>query len=452
MENQKLRVGFGREDITPDFSVPLAGYGNTLLRMSRGWLTRLYSTCIAVTDDKDNTVLFFTIDLIRISDDIARLVRDSVNDALGIPKENIMLSAIHTHSAPDVGQTVLEGSEFYNLFIEKTLAAAKAALDDREESTVKIGRSQVEGLAYERHYLFDNGKYVGDNFGDPKDGNPVEHADKTDNDLQLIRFVRAGDKKDIILANWQAHPTVTSTGSYDIARVSYYLISADYIDPCRSYIEDKCGVHFAFFQGAAGNINPKSMIPEENPTNYYVRYGTILGDFIIKGLEGLYDVDSGDVKITRRMLTCYYDHSDDGRVEDAQKIAKVWLEKNDRTICRLLGEPYGIHSAYHAGSIIRRSKLGISKDVELDAIRIGDISFVTAPYEMFCTNGMYVKEHSPYKMTFILSCTNDFNIYFASERAFEHGCYEVDSREFERGTAEKAVNCFLEMLNELNNT
>ena len=39
--------------------------------------------------------------------------------------------------------------------------------------------------------------------------------------------------------------------------------------------------------------------------------------------------------------------------------------------------------------------------------------------------------------------------YIASEAAFDHGCYEVDNRKFGRGTAEKAVEHFLEMLNDM---
>ena len=37
----------------------------------------------------------------------------------------------------------------------------------------------------------------------------------------------------------------------------------------------------------------------------------------------------------------------------------------------------------------------------------------------------------------------------ASEAAFDHGCYEVDNRKFGRGTAEKAVSHFLEMLHDM---
>ena len=40
-------AGFGRADITPTNSVPLAGFGNTEMRMSRRVLDPLYVSCVA---------------------------------------------------------------------------------------------------------------------------------------------------------------------------------------------------------------------------------------------------------------------------------------------------------------------------------------------------------------------------------------------------------------------
>ena len=62
MENV-LYAGYSRVDITPDFSVPLAGYGNTRMRMSQGYVNRQYATCIAITDQDGKTVLLISCDI-----------------------------------------------------------------------------------------------------------------------------------------------------------------------------------------------------------------------------------------------------------------------------------------------------------------------------------------------------------------------------------------------------
>ena len=90
-------------------------------------------------------------------------------------------------------------------------------------------------------------------------------------------------------------------------------------------------------------------------------------------------------------------------------------------------------------------------DVELTlgAGCAGDLGFAFLPYEVFDTNGKYIKEHSPFAMTFILECANGMNNYIPSARGFEHGCYEADSSNFQPGTGEKAADAALDLLNKL---
>ena len=81
---------------------------------------------------------------------------------------------------------------------------------------------------------------------------------------------------------------------------------------------------------------------------------------------------------------------------------------------------------------------------------IGDIAFVTAPYEMFDVNGMYIKENSPYETTFVMTMANGANSYIAAEYAFEgRGTYEVHNRLLIKGTAEELASTFVDMLNSL---
>ena len=58
-----IKVGFGRCDITPKVSVPMAGYGNNHMRMHQNVLDPIYASCTAITDEQENTLLLFTMDL-----------------------------------------------------------------------------------------------------------------------------------------------------------------------------------------------------------------------------------------------------------------------------------------------------------------------------------------------------------------------------------------------------
>ena len=66
----KFAIGFGRADATPNYSVVMKGYtaAGQATRMSESILSNVFITCIAMTDEADNTVLLFTYDCIMLHD------------------------------------------------------------------------------------------------------------------------------------------------------------------------------------------------------------------------------------------------------------------------------------------------------------------------------------------------------------------------------------------------
>ena len=61
-----LQVGFGKVNVTPDYSVGLDGHSNAETRLSEGLLDYIYTTCIAVRSGEE-TVLLYTIDNLAFS-------------------------------------------------------------------------------------------------------------------------------------------------------------------------------------------------------------------------------------------------------------------------------------------------------------------------------------------------------------------------------------------------
>ena len=108
-----------------------------------------------------------------------------------------------------------------------------------------------------------------------------------------------------------------------------------------------------------------------------------------------------------------------------------------------------MHNIYHANAISLRSQLAAVTELELYAVSLGDLAFVTVPFEMFDTNGMQIKDGSPFSTTFVLTCANNSYNYLPSELAWQHGGYAVDATLFQRGTAEMLVSHYLDLLNNL---
>ena len=60
----------------------------------------------------------------------------------------------------------------------------------------------------------------------------------------------------------------------------------------------------------------------------------------------------------------------------------------------------------------------------------------------------FIRNNSPFPVTFVVTCCNAVNAYLASKLAFDYGCYEKDNRNFVRGTAEKVADLYVAMLKE----
>ena len=273
---------------------------------------------------------------------------------------------------------------------EQLVAGAKEALKDLSAATIQAGSVNTKNLTFVRRYLLSDGTY--DSTGSTK-GTEVAHEGIADEQLQMVRFVRQ-DKKDILLANWQTHPgNAASQEKKDI--------SADFVGAFRKRVEKKeKDILCAFFQGAAGDLNPGSRLPSESRATNYQATGQILADDVRDALSSLQPVDTGAVKIS--------------------------------------------HGTYEA-----TLKGTGTKKLPLSAVSIGKIAFVNCPFEMFSSNGVALKTQSPFDMTFV--CTNSGGNYgyIPSAEAFPHGAFEVEKCQFVSGTAEGLVNKCLELLNNI---
>jgi len=441
--NQAFRVGFGRRCISPEESVPLAGYGNTSMRMSESILSDLYATCVAFTDSEDNTVLLFHNDLIASKATYMLPIREAISQATGVPVGQVMIAATHTHSAPDLLNKEQPSIPRYLELLKTRLPeAAVEAMADRKPATMSTGFAYTKMLNFNRHYFMNDGSVVGDNFGDPEGKTYLTHITEADPLMQVVKFTREGGK-DILLVNWQSHPHRTGNGGKGKG------VSADIIGAMRDTLEEATGCNFAYFTGGAGNINPHSRIAEENITADYLEQGAALAACAVKALENLRPLETGKIRCAEVIYQGTINHTQDHMLQQAKEIRKLFTETNDRKLCRLTGTPYGIHSAYHAGAIIRRVDMPQFKDVEMHAVALGDLAFVTAPYEMFDVNAKQVRDRSPFKTTFVISCANDANNYIPSSLGYFHGCYESDNSLFHPGTGEELALKYVEMLKAL---
>ena len=440
LENTRVfRVGYGKEDITPEESVPMGGYGRSDQRMATGILSCLWATCVAITDADGNTLLLMSVDLCNSLE--ASRAAPSISEATGVPVENIVISATHTHSSPDFSYTHMPAvSRALDKVHNGLKKAAVTAMEDRKPAQMYGASVETANMNFVRHYLMNDGTYCGDNFGSTASGYK-SHASEADPTMQLIKFTREGDN-DIILTNFQTHPHRTG-GS------KKYDISADIVGEYRAAMEKDLGVEVIYFSGAGGNLNPTSRISKENVAKDYKEHGKMLASYAKSAQYA--PLNTGKVQASKMSFEAKINHADDAYAAVCADLRARW-DRGELTTAQVikLGAEAGIklNSPYHAGAIRNRANMPESSTFPIWAYSFGDVGFVAAPYEMFDTNGVFIKEKSPFEYTFISTIANKTNGYFPSDYGFTYGCYEVDTTSYVRGTAERLADEYIKMLTE----
>ena len=432
-----FRVGYGKQDITPEGQVGMGGYGRSDQRLSTGVLSYLYVTCVAISDANDNTILVYGMDLCGSGD--AYRFATNVSDATGVPVDNIVMSASHTHSAPDYGVATSGQGAALNKLKKGLIKAAETAMEDRKEAKMFVGSVDTEGMNFVRHYLCNDGTYCGDNFGSSASG-LAGHASQADPELQMIKFTREGDN-DVYIANFQTHPHQTG-GS------AKYDLSADIVGEFRAAMEKELGCEIAYFTGAGGNINSRSRIEAENQTKDWREWGVRMAKYAMS--VEYTEVATGKVQAAKFEFEAKINHADDQWAGLGSDLRNRW-NKGEITTAQVkelsaaAGFPF--NSPYHAGAVASRASMGNSSSFIIQAFSFGDVGFVAAPYEMFDTSGVFIKENSPFAMTIIAECANGGNGYFPSQFAFDvSGGYECDTTKYVPGTAERLADQYVEML------
>lgn len=437
-----LKVGYARENITPEYSVPLAGYGNTSSRMSTGMLDYLYTAALAFSDG-ENTVIIIENDLTAPAVSVLSKVRQKVSKNTGIPEERIMVAVDHVHSAPDLYNTAESSiSQYTSFLIDAMVSAAEAAIEDLKPATLSAGSDTVENLSFVRHYNLEDGHVRGPSFGLQYDSPKVSHTHDPDKEMQVVRLQQEGGEN-ILLVNFQAHPQlVAGSGTREL--------TADTIGAMRDHVEATMDCKVFYVLGASGDIQAVSLIESENVYNDHKSYGKAMGNAVLKIVnEKMAALDAEQIKTTMTAYTATVDKSEDSKAGDARVIYDKWLQDNDYAAAVKAGEAVGINSPYHASGILTKSNMGDTEEVKIYAFSLGDLSFVFAPYEMFCENGAYIKENSPYQHTIVCSMANESFAYISSEAGFDYNCYEANTGRFVRGTGEALAEEFVSMLNQL---
>ena len=440
-----LKVGYSRKCITPKESVPLAGYGNSTARMSQSVVNDLFITCCAFSDGVHPAVLLFSMDHLMIKQSHFNPIRQQIAEEHNLPFDNVLFSATHTHSGPDLGCKHEAIDRYIPFMTEQILSCAREAMADLKMATISIASNKSKYLSCVRHYMTESGEYRGVNLNVYHESPIAYCTSEPDPHIQLVKFTREGGK-DVIIANWQTHPHLTGFGKADV--------SSDFIGVMRDEVEKALDCDFVYFSGGSGNLTINNFNKKLPIITDYLEHGKELARLALEALSNAHSVASGPVE-----LVAHYQEETLNPPPDEETLERakdVWNFFTTSTVYKdsiIYAESKGLHSQYQANYMLIRKRLYDEGDTQLTlpmhAFRVGDIGFVTAPYEMFDTNGKYIRDFSPFAATIVATCANDYRSYIPSAYGYLNECYEADTAMVAPGTGERLAQKYVKMLESL---
>ncbi len=432
-------AGFARADITPETSVPLAGYGNVENRMSTNVLDPLYATAIALQDESGEKLVIIQLDIINTSKGICDPIRKMILKESGIDEDHILINATHTHSGPSTGTSNPGVTRWQTKMIRATAQAVKDALADLDACTgLSVGATETEGMNFVRRYYTENG-FVSPNVTIGT-GKITAHETEVDKEMRIVKFDRKNQPA-IIIANWQAH-------NHKTGGEAKTDISSDFVGVFQKKAEEQLGVKVLYLQGGAGNINPYSRISGEALYGDYKDFAQALVDHMVDGLGHMTSTPLGKIRTASGTIEAVVDKPVGEDLNLCKRVYDLY-NNNNKPAAEALAKQNGLTGYIEAISSYRNAQKEDTEEVTLRCYAIGDVAITAAPFEMFCQTEKALREASPFDYTVTRGLPNTSHGYMPAAECFPNKGYEVFQCHYVQGTAEQINEKQLEMLNEL---
>jgi neutral ceramidase len=241
------KAGFAKVNITPQQPLHLAGYASRN-KPSEGVESDIYLGALALDDGQGGRAVLVTADLIGFRAEFAEPMCEAIARRTGLRREQILLNASHTHSAPllslnDQPRGALSADDaratvaYTRRIMQQAEEAVAAALDDLSPARLSWGVG-VASFVMNRREFTATGVRIG--------VNPRGLADRS---VPVLRIESPEGKLRGVVFGCACHNT-TLTGQF-------YLISGDYAGYAQRHIEEQHpGAVALFVLGCGGDANP----------------------------------------------------------------------------------------------------------------------------------------------------------------------------------------------------
>jgi len=427
-EAAELLVGGATTSITPDKPVALSGQMRT--RIARSVDNPVTATALALeTRHKDKSLdqaIMVSCDLVAIrgtiQDDLRRRIRSKLPD---FDVKKLFLTATHTHTAPVMlegrylipDEDVMRPSEYVEFLLGRLGQVVVAAWESRKPGGVSwaLGHAVV---GHNRRAVYADG--TAKMYGSANRPDFRHFEGYEDHGVEMLFF-------------WDLHKNPTAVAinpacpSQEVESRS--SVNADFWHDVRHQLHERYGEDLLVlgWPGAAGDQSPhlqyRKRAEERMRTMRGLSRTEEIARRICQAVDDVFELAKSDVHTDVTLIH---------HVEDIQLPVRNVTEEEAReaeAMCEELSKKPELQRRmlwYQAVvDRYRQQETNPSYQMELHAIRLGDVAIATNPFELFLDYGIRIKARSKAVQTFVIQLTGASGGYLATERAVKGGGYSA---------------------------
>ncbi len=428
-------------DITPPVGYRMSGYFRE--RLAEGVSNPLHAKALVMRQGATKVAMVFC-DIIGLCPEVSKAARERATAATGIPAENILLAATHSHTGPlyygalrnyfheqalvGDGQDSCESVNYVSVLTDRIVEAIQRADATVSPVRMEAGVAEQQGLSFNRRFHMKDGTVR----FNPGVLNPdiVRVAGPIDPAVGIVLFRTLAENQAMAgLVNFALHLDTVGGTKY----------AADYPYYMEQELRGTLGSDFTllFGTGTCGDINHIDVTRKERLKTEEI--GQTLAKTVVDTLEQIKEV-SPSLAVARAVVEVPLQTFTDEEIEQAK-----------RDICKVGTRDLSFLDQVKAYKILAvQWRGGATLPLEVQVFRLGnDVALVGLPGEVFVDLGLAIKQASPFATTLVVELCQDAPGYIPTRKAFAEGSYETVNSRVAPGGGERMTEAAIELLAQL---
>lgn len=387
---EQFKAGIVEVSITPDWSVPLGGYG---IRSSTGVLDEIHAKAFLFEYDK--RFLLLTMDIEAFGYSFYKKAVDAVAAAITIDKSAIAVTCIHSHAAPTVlpMRTINPDPLYEEFLVDKLVQVAQEAELNLQPAGVSYGRTD---------------SYIGVNRRTEKrisDWNLLSGS--IDSNLDVLLFASSSGTPLGLLVCYGVHPVTL--------RDDNSKISADFVSFVYSELQRELHCPIGYIQGACGEVIPKIF---GTYTESEI-FGKRLAADVRSALQDRVQVHNPSVSYRTDLVNIPL-HAPYTR-EEFRSLYKTMMNTTKSHYMQEWARDYYRY-------LDKGGSLTQTHETVVQSLRIGDVCIALLPNHLLHLTSLKIKDTFPSSRIIVSIFANDMAAgYLPPAEEYLKGKYEVES-------------------------